>query len=180
MTDAIHIRPAYPQDAAAIARIQVDGYRSAYSGILPQDYLDQFSYDDQESDWIQLLTSGTQDVVLVAATGDPPLAGYALGRPQASFGAPYDSELVSLHIRRALHRRGIGHMLVSAMAASLASRGCSAMMLWVLEANPARAFYEHLGATLLEGHKLFVGAREVPYGWPDIQMIASPAPGGDG
>ncbi|MCX6070607.1 MAG: hypothetical protein NTU91_07070 [Chloroflexi bacterium] len=74
MTDAIHIRPVYPQDAATIARIQVDGYRSAYAGILPQDYLNQFSYDDQESNWIQLLTSGTQHVVLVAATGDPPLA----------------------------------------------------------------------------------------------------------
>jgi hypothetical protein len=54
------------------------------------------------------------------------------------------------------------------------------MMLWVLEANPARTFYEHLGATLLEGRELFVGAREAPYGWPDIRMIASPAPGGDG
>jgi len=180
MTDAIYIRAARPEDAGAIARIQVDSYRSAHAGILPQDYLDQLSYDEQESDWFELLTSGTPEVILVAAAGDSQLAGYALGRAQASCGAPYDSELVSLHVRRALHRRGIGRMLVSAMAASLASRGCRAMMLWVLEANPARAFYEHLDATLLEGHKLFVGAREVPYGWPDIQMIASPAPGGDG
>ncbi|MCX6070608.1 MAG: GNAT family N-acetyltransferase [Chloroflexi bacterium] len=87
---------------------------------------------------------------------------------------------MALHVRNTFHRNGIGHMLVSAMAASLAARGCRAMMLWVLEANPARTFYEHLGATLLEGRELFVGAREAPYGWPDIRMIASPAPGGDG
>jgi GNAT superfamily N-acetyltransferase len=86
---------------------------------------------------------------------------------------------MSLHVRRTLHRKGIGRMLVSATAASLAARGCSAMMLWVLEANPARAFYEHLGATLLEGHRLFIGVPEVPYGWSDIRTIASLVDGGD-
>ena len=74
MADAIHVRPARREDAAALARIQVDSYRSAYAGIFPQDYLDQFSYDDQEVDWIQLLTSGTSDVVLVAEAGEAGLA----------------------------------------------------------------------------------------------------------
>jgi GNAT superfamily N-acetyltransferase len=179
MTDPIHIRPARPEDAAAIARVQVDSYRSAHAGILPQDYLEQLSCDDQESNWLELLTSGTPDVILVAATGDSRLAGYARGTAQPSYGAPYDSELMSLHVRRALHRKGTGRRLLSATAARLAARGCSAMMLWVLEANPARGFYEHLGATRLEGHRLFVGAPEVPYGWPDLQAIASLADGGD-
>jgi hypothetical protein len=79
MADAIHIRPARLEDAAAMARIQVDSYRSAYAGILPQDDVDQFSYGDQEGDWIRLLSSGTRDVILVAETGDTQLVGYALG-----------------------------------------------------------------------------------------------------
>lgn len=54
------------------------------------------------------------------------------------------------------------------------------MMLWVLEANPARAFCERLRATLLEGRNLTVEVCEVADGWPDIRVIASasPTPGG--
>jgi hypothetical protein len=93
MTDDLCIRPARLEDAA-IARLQVDSYHSAYAGIFPQDYLDRFSYEDQEGDWVRLLTSGTPDVVLVASIGDAQLAGYALGKPEASCGPPYDAELV--------------------------------------------------------------------------------------
>ncbi len=174
MADAIHIRPPRREDAAALARIQVDSYRSAYAGIFPQDYLNQFSYDAQEVDWIEQLASASLDVILVAEAGDSQPAGYAVGRMQASYDAPRDSELVSLHVRRSLQRRGIGRRLVTALAASLAARGCRAMMLWVLEANPARAFYERLGAVPLEGRKRTITAYEVAYGWPDIQAIAAP------
>jgi ribosomal protein S18 acetylase RimI-like enzyme len=66
------------------------------------------------------------------------------------------------------------------MAASLESRGCRAIMLCVLEANPARAFYERLGAIRLEGRKLTVNAYEVAYGWPDIRLIAADGTGGRG
>jgi hypothetical protein len=66
MTDAFHIRPARLEDAAAIARLQVDSYRDTYAGIFPRDYLDLFSYDDQASDWLALLSSATSDVILVA------------------------------------------------------------------------------------------------------------------
>lgn len=112
MSENIQIRPACLEDAAAIARLQVDSYRSAYAGIFPQDYLDQLSNNEQQGDRIEPLTSATSDVVLVAAEGDARLAGYALGRQQASFAAPYDSELASLHVCKALHRRGFGRMLV--------------------------------------------------------------------
>jgi len=174
MADAIHIRPARREDAAALARIQVDSYRSAYAGIFPQEYLDQFSYDGQEVDWLELLTSGHPDVILIAEAGDALPAGYAVGRTQASYDAPYDSEIVSLHVQRSLHRRGVGRRLVSATAGNLAAHGCTAMMLWVLEANPARAFYQRLGAIQLDGRKPMINAYEVAFGWPDIRAITAP------
>lgn len=182
MTDAVRIRPAQLEDAAAIARLQVDSYRTAYAGIFPQDYLHQFSYHEQEQerDWIRLLASPETEVVLVAEAGDGGLAGYALSRPRASYGAGYDSELQSLHVRRALHRQGIGPRLVFASAAHLAAADRKPLMLWVLEANPARGFYERLGPVRLEGRKETVGAYEVAYGWPDIRAIATLTPRGDG
>ena len=43
MPDALTIRPATPNDAQAIARIRVQGWRFAYQGLISQDYLDSLS-----------------------------------------------------------------------------------------------------------------------------------------
>lgn len=43
MPDALTIRPATPNDAQAVARIRVQGWRFAYQGLISQDYLDSLS-----------------------------------------------------------------------------------------------------------------------------------------
>ena len=43
MPDAFTIRPAAPNDAQAVARIRVQGWRFAYQGLISQDYLDSLS-----------------------------------------------------------------------------------------------------------------------------------------
>jgi len=42
------IRPANLADCAGLARVQVDSYRSAYTGIQPPEYLDHFTSVEQE------------------------------------------------------------------------------------------------------------------------------------
>ncbi|NTV37069.1 MAG: GNAT family N-acetyltransferase, partial [Anaerolineaceae bacterium] len=51
------------------------------------------------------------------------------------------------------------------------------LVVWVLEANSSRAFYERLGGKLL-GRKVIEGGRanglaEVSYGWDDISILAA-------
>ena len=43
MLDALTIRPATLNDAQAVARIRVQGWRFAYQGLISQDYLDSLS-----------------------------------------------------------------------------------------------------------------------------------------
>ena len=43
MPDAFTIRPAVPNDAQAVARIRVLGWRFAYQGLVPQGYLDSLN-----------------------------------------------------------------------------------------------------------------------------------------
>ena len=43
MPDALTIRPAAPNDAQAVARIRVLGWRFAYQGLVPQGYLDSLN-----------------------------------------------------------------------------------------------------------------------------------------
>ena len=47
----IRVRQARPVDCPGIARVQVDSYRTAYAGLFPEDYLAQFSYEEQAQEW---------------------------------------------------------------------------------------------------------------------------------
>jgi ribosomal protein S18 acetylase RimI-like enzyme len=125
----MQIRKVRMQDCASIARVQVDSYRTAYAGILPQEYLAHFSYTEQEQDWRDLLSSEQRDILSVAETGAGEIVGYALGRPGQSDIVPYDGELAALHVRRPYQRQGIGRRLVAAIAKQLGRRGCSSLML---------------------------------------------------
>lgn len=170
----MEIREARIEDSPALARIQVDSYRTAYAGILPDEYLAHFTYEEQEGDWRDLLGAGTNGIVLVAEVLGGEVGGYALGRPGPSDIGAYDSELVALHVRRQHQRQGIGRALVAAMAGWLRAGGCRSLMLWVLEGNaPAQRFYERLGGHLIGERIIDLGEgditpTEVAYGWPDI------------
>lgn len=177
----MQIRRATAEDSAGLARVQVDRYRTAYADLLPEEYLAGFSYEEQEQDWRRWLPAHPDDVLLVAIDDGGEVTGYALARPALASLAPYDCELVALHVRGPLRRQGLGRRLVSAVAHALRQTGCTALMLWVLEGNPSRAFYERLGGrpagrqtvTLDEG----VTAVEVAYGWTDIEALCRPATG---
>ena len=124
-------------------------------------------------------------MILVAETdGDRivtgEIVGYALARPGPTEIAPYDSELLALHVHPSRYRRGIGRQLIAAAAEQLKQRGCASMMLWTMEKNRAHGFYKRLGGQLLAAHKVSgSGAAAVAYGWPTMErLIRNRTPGG--
>jgi GNAT superfamily N-acetyltransferase len=175
----MQIRPARLEDSPQLARIQVDSFRTAYAHIFPADYLAQFSYQEQEQDWRDLLASPTTDFLLVAEGESGQLLGYALSRPGRSLDTlGYDGELVSLHVRQGQQSKGVGRALVQAVAGRFRQLGAISMMLWVLAGNPARTFYEKLGGRLLTAEKPWGGNEEyglhiveVAYAWPDLSLL---------
>jgi hypothetical protein len=49
------------------------------------------------------------------------------------------------------------------------------MLVWVLAANPGRAFYATLGGQQVDEKEITIGAApllEVAYGWPDLRELA--------
>jgi ribosomal protein S18 acetylase RimI-like enzyme len=172
----VQIRAARLEDCQALAHVQVDSYRTAYAGILPQSYLDHFTFVEEEADWQRLISSGGDEILLVAETGAGEVVGYVLARPGPSNLPKYEGELVALHVRPPFQRQGIGRRLVAAAAGHLRSRGCSSMKLWVLADNPSRGFYERLGGQPIAQKSISVDesdfrAVEVAYGWMDIGVL---------
>ena len=176
------IREAVYEDAAALAHIQVDSYRSAYEGILPAEFLAHFSYSEQAQDWLDLISAAGPATLLVAVTEGGEPCGYALGSPASPSLPGGDAELVALHVRKENCGQGIGHELVRAMAIQLRKTGCKRMGLWVLSGNQAaRDFYERLGGQAQSQRTIRVGeddaqAGETSYIWSAIDDLCGPDP----
>jgi ribosomal protein S18 acetylase RimI-like enzyme len=169
-----HIRPATPADCAGIAKVQVDSYCTAYAGFFPESYFQNFSYAEQEQDWLNWFASGTDEILLVAVSPENEVIGYALTRAKAEIYPGYDSELAALHVRKALQGQGIGKALILNTAERLAARGCQTVMLWTLQGNPVRRWYESLHGKLLGETNYDVDGWnivEVAYGW-EIRQFA--------
>jgi GNAT superfamily N-acetyltransferase len=175
----MQIRKAVVEDAPALARIQVDSYRSAYAGILPDEFLAHFTYAEQAQDWRDLVDSEGPALLLVAVEEDGRICGYALGNPAAHSLPGCDSELDAIHVRKERHGSGVGHALIRAMAQLMREAGCDRMGLWVLAQNiPARAFYERMGGQYMGERTILLGdddirAQEVSYSWPEIDVLCA-------
>ena len=80
-----------------------------------------------------------------------------------------------MHVLADRHGEGLGRGLLAAAA----ERGHRGLMLWVMAANPARGFYEHLGGRELARRRVAIGREatgafeidEVAYGWDDIGAL---------
>lgn len=171
------VRRAVSRDAAAIARVYVESWRSTYAGIIPAAYLDRLSPERQTRGWRrQIAVPG--NVTLVAEMAGAGVIGFANGGPERSGNRNWFAELYVLYLLDAHQRHGVGRQLVTAFAAELASIGLLRMLVWVLAENPARGFYQSLGGQLIGERFTEVGGAkltEVAYGWRDVRLLV-PAP----
>lgn len=172
MPDALTIRPATPNDAQAIARIRVQGWRFAYQGLISQDYLDSLSVaEDTErmrgclsqfpqnsppsrSASVQGSGDGEKQSFMLAVRDDAVLGfcrfsaapDNADRAERATPGGTMNGRLHSLYIDPETLGQSIGHTLMSHALNTFAAWRCERATLWVLEGNSrAISFYERQG-----------------------------------
>lgn len=172
----MNIRPAQPPDAAGIARVQVDSWRTSYQGIIADSVLANLSYAEREAGWTRALTEEADRLdFYVAEAEDGEIMGFALGGALRDAINGYNGELFAVYLLQKAQRRGCGRRLVKEVAGSMVERGFDAMVVWALKDNhPARRFYEALGGQLLTEKIIRIGEddlTEVSYGWPDMRLL---------
>ena len=176
MDSQIVIRPASVEDAAAMASVHVDTWRTTYPGIIAAETLANLSYERSEKLWIEHLANPGSERAFVAATPAGEVVGLASGGPIKEPLEQCDGELYVLYIRQAYQGTGLGKRLVAAVAQDLASRGYASMVIWVMKDNrSARGFYERLGGRLAGEKSIHIGEEdllEVAYVWPDVSVFS--------
>ena len=174
MSTDVTLRPARPGNAAAIARVHVETWRSAYAGLVPDDYLVSMTEAKQAAQWnLWIRGARPPDSVLVAEAQDLPggrIIGFgSCGRAR---GDPARGEIFTLYVTPDWQGRGIGRRLLAALFQALDDGGLKTAVVWVLRANPARFFYEALGGVrAAERRERFAGVEleEAAYAWDDLK-----------
>ena len=177
----VRIRPANLEDAAPMAKVHVDTWRSAYSGIVPADFLSQLSYQARESWWSDILGQERPATsIFVAATTDGEVVGFASGGPEREGNQTYPGELYAIYLLEKHQGQGVGRGLISAVTHRLLTAGIRSMLVWVLEDNlPACKFYESLGGERVSRKMISFGDVELPevsYGWKEVANLAGAWP----
>ena len=128
--------PAREEDAAEIAALHAESWRTAYRGLLPDAFLDGPVFDNRLQLWTARMVARIQTGRFVLkAVADGKLVGFVcvLLDAEPSWGALLDN----LHVEPGLKGQGIGHRLFREARA------------WVAEKAPG----ERMHLTVIEGNR---------------------------
>ena len=179
MTTDFVVRPARDSDVSAIGSVYVETWRTTYAGMVPDRVLLEMSVPIQAERWRRELGREGQ-IVFVAADGTGEILGFSSGGP-ARKGARVDGEIYTLYVDPDAQGSGIGRALVTEVFRTFAGVGWQTAVIWVLQANPARFFYEALGGVRVgeRVERLWgVDLPETGYVWNDLQNWAGQSPDG--
>ncbi len=110
------VRPAELDDAAAIARVHVATWRTAYRGLLPDDFLASLDEAWYAERWWRTLGDTSGRVYIAEAAGA--VVGFASGGRERAGEDGYEGELYAIYILDEAHGRGHGRRLLQAVAGS--------------------------------------------------------------
>lgn len=168
------IRFATPQDAEAIAATHCASWEEHYRGLIPDDVIDRRTFDLRLEMWTGFLSEPDR-FTLVACDEAGNVVGFASATVLDPAQSGFDAYLQMLYLRAREKGAGTGRALLRACARELAARGCRNMALRTLRLNPARGFYEHLGARLLPPDFPLDGGHfdDVAYAFDDLTRLYS-------
>lgn len=168
----MNIRRANENDFKQIAKVHVDTWRTAYNGLIDDDYLKNLSYSKKENMWAQILKENNEYIYVAEANGH--VVGFATCGKERGNSNIIMGEIYAIYILKEFERKGYGKRLVSACAEKLSSMEAESLIIWMLDGNTAGRFYEALGGKRTrEAHINIGGANRkiVAYMWNDIKKL---------
>lgn len=142
------IRPATRQDVAAIARLRVAVWRTAYAGLVPDVVLEGLEPGREAArrtgEWDE--RHADPRMVELVAEVEGAVVGWAACGPSRDPERDGQGELYALYAAAERWSTGTGHALLVRCESDLRAAGFAAAYLWVLEGNErAASFYQRHG-----------------------------------
>ena len=151
--DGIWIEAAQLADSRAIAEVQVETWRAAYPGIVPDSFLAGLSVAKSEAGWRQALELGSPQ--LRVARKDGRVVGWvAFGRSRDDGASADTAEVWAIYVLPAFWAAGVGCRLWRAAQARLRIEGMRRVTLWALADNARAARFYVLAGFAAEAASL--------------------------
>lgn len=143
----IRVRPMREGDVHGVSTVRVNGWKAAYTGMVPQDYLDALTVTEDARVRRDMFGRGAGTAVHLVAEEDGAVVGWAaLGPSREDDREPRDGELLALYADPDRLGTGIGRALMRHILAAARERSFRRLVLWVIADNArARRFYERSG-----------------------------------
>ncbi|WP_420566039.1 GNAT family N-acetyltransferase [Thalassobaculum sp.] len=177
----VSIRSSETSDAIGLARVQIETWRDAYVGMLPDEALIELDEMRAAVRWTRLVAGLEEPERLSVAEVDGDVVGFCHGgggrrAVSAALGAnDRMAEVYALYVDPNFQGLGIGRALLGHVAQGLESDGFDALTILTLESNHhGRRFYEALGGTPGEAVPSVVSGSPIdqtPYVWADISVL---------
>ncbi|PJO41798.1 GNAT family N-acetyltransferase [Lysinibacillus xylanilyticus] len=167
------IRKANIEDAQGIGKVHVDSWRTTYKGTLPDDFLNNLSYEQRTELWKKNISDAT-NYVLVAENEQNEIIGFATGGTRKTNSVPNATDLTSIYLLEEYQGIGIGKQLLKEIFAYFKLKGYEKVFVEVLAENKTRNFYEYYGAQYVNNTEIKIGGKvleELIYVWNDIDKV---------
>jgi len=178
----MNYREATISDLEGIVKVKVDTWKTTYTGIISEEYLQRLSYGEKEENWRQRLENPTHGAkIFVAENEYQEIVGFALAtlekyNPILALQQPekFVGELCAIYVLKDFQGKKVGTELVKLVIEYFITNDVKSMIVWVLKENPSDRFYEKLGGKYLGKQSIEIGRKkyiEKAYGWENIEAI---------
>lgn len=162
---------ANESDIKDIAKVHVDSWKETYCGIIHEDILRIRTYIKRRDLWRQIIREN-KALTYVAKANDGKVVGFISGGKERTGTYEYDAEIYAIYILQAYQGQKVGKQLVHTIAKELYEQGYHSAMVWVIENNPSKYFYEKLeGKRIDKKYIENLQIYEVAYGWCDMNVL---------
>lgn len=165
------VRKAVPGDGPGIANVYIKSWKTTYKGIISDDYLNSMDFDKRAESWERIIESGSS-INFIAENGSGEIVGFASGGQEQTDDPKYKGEVYAIYLLESHQRKGLGKRLVKPLIEALINRDFPNLVIWALEENTCRSFYESIGGKIVNKKAILISGSplvEVAYGWEDIQ-----------
>ena len=142
----VTVRLASVDDADTIGRVQVETWRAAYTGLMPDGAIEGFDVPERQRLWREGLarTPRPGSATFVVEDGGEVVGFATVGASRD--GDTEEAELYAIYLHPSCWDRGLGRALLQRAEESMSSSGFRKAVLWVLEGNErAERFYRAAG-----------------------------------
>ena len=143
------IRKATPADALGIAIVSAYTWKTAYSGLLPEEMLDKRLVDLPKMAENMKQQIIDRDNYFVATVDDTIVGFTAICSPCRNPDYADSGEIGALYCLKGYNGYGIGRALFETAVKELVELGHKTMMIDCLRGNPTLGFYKHLGGKVV-------------------------------